>query len=109
MVFEVVFFFLSLTALGAWLLARDAFADWRRAYRGRCVTALLASLEGGGIARAEAALGTPTEIVNGLGGRSLYVWKAPLSRAIPAAAPLLIVTLIADAEGAVTEAHWEER
>jgi hypothetical protein len=109
LVFEVVFFFFSLTALGFWLIARDAIAGWRRAYRRRRVAVLLAGLEGGGIGRAEAALGPPAEIVNGLGGRRLYVWKAPVARAIPRAEPLLIITLIVDADGAVTEANWEER
>jgi hypothetical protein len=109
LVFEVLFLIVSVTGLGAWLLAREAFADWRRAYRGRRVSALLAVLEGGPISRAEATLGPPTEIVTGIGGRCLYVWKAPASRDIPAAAPLLIVTLIADAQGLVTQASWEER
>jgi hypothetical protein len=61
------------------------------------------------VVQAETVLGPPVEIVNGSGGRSLYVWKDPASRAIPRAASLLIITLTVDAAGIVTHTAYEER
>lgn len=109
MVFEVVFFFLSLFALGLWLLLSDTAGQWRRYWRARRVGRLLRSIEGGEVVRAEQLLGPPREILTGSGGRSLYVWKGPESRSIPRAAPLLIITLTVDAAGKISHAAWEER
>jgi hypothetical protein len=109
LVFEVLFFFVSLTVLGLWLFAREALFGWRLRYRARRVRALLDSFEGHEAVRAEAVLGPPFEIVNGSGGRSLYVWKGPVTRVIPAAGTLLILTLTVDAAGIVTQAVAEER
>jgi hypothetical protein len=109
LVFEGVFFFVSLTALGLWLFAREALFDWRLAYRARRVRVLLDSFVGHQISYAETVLGPPVEIVSGASGRSLYVWKGPDSRAIPRAATLLILTLTVDASGIVTHAVAEER
>ena len=109
MVFEVVFFFVSLTALGAWLFAREALSDYRRRYRGRRVDELLRPLEGRELARAEALFGPADEVLGGSGGRRLYVWKAPQRPHLPAAGPLLIITITVDGAGLVTHAAWEER
>ena len=109
MVFEVVFFFVSLTVLGAWLFAREALSDFRRRYRGRRVDEMLAPLAGREVARAEALLGRADEVLAGSGGRRLYVWKAPRRPGIPSAAPLLIITITVDGAGIVTHAAWEER
>jgi len=109
LVFEVLFFFVSLFVLGLWLFAREAAGQLRHWRRARRVNALLKTLEGGDIVRAETILGPPVEIVPGSGGRSLYVWKAPEAPEIPRAEPLLIVTLTADAAGRVTSVAWEER
>ncbi|MFN0105055.1 MAG: hypothetical protein ACKV2U_23595 [Bryobacteraceae bacterium] len=107
MVFEVVFFFVSLSVLGLWLFAREALGDWRRRNRARRVRALLQTLPGKDLTRAEAILGPAVEIVAGSGGRRLFVWKAPA--VFPEASPLLIITLTVDAAGIVTHAAWEER
>ena len=109
MVFEVLFFFVSLFALGLWLFLSDAFSQWRTLWRARRVASLLSSLEGREVAQAEMVLGPPREILTGSGGRSLYVWKGPESRYIPRAAPLLIITLTVDAAGKISHAAWEER
>jgi hypothetical protein len=109
LVFEVVFFFVSLSALGAWLFAREGLYQWRLRHRARRVQSLLRGLEGRPVVQAETVLGPPVEIVNGSGGRSLYVWKDPASRAIPRAASLLIITLTVDAAGIVTHTAYEER
>lgn len=109
MVFEVVFFFVSLFALGLWLLLSDTAGQWRRFWRARRVGMLLRELEGGEVVRAEKLLGPPREIVAGSGGRALYVWKDPPSAAIPPAAPLLIITLTVDAAGKISHAAFEER
>ena len=109
MVFEVLFFFVSLFVLGLWLFVSDALSQWRRYWRAYRVGRLLRSLEGGEVARAEMLFGPPREIVAGSGGRSLYVWKGPDSRFIPSAAPLLIITLTVEASGKISHAAWEER
>lgn len=109
MVFEVLFFFASLTALGLWLFAREYFADWRRAYRARRVQSFLDSIEGRETARAEALLGPADEIIQGMAGRRLYVWKGPVTRGLPSASTLLIITLTVDAAGIITHAACEER
>ena len=107
MVFEVVFLFASLFALGVWLFVREALAGWRQRFRARQVERFLRELEGREVARAEARLGEASEIHRGSGGRRLYVWKGP--RSVPEAGQLLIVTLTVDASGTVTNAAWEER
>lgn len=109
MVFDVVFFFLALSALGLWLFIREGMADWRRWYRARRVKALLSSLEGRDVGRAEAVLGPAGEIISGSSGRTLYVWKEPVARAIPEAASLLIITITVNGAGVITHAGWEER
>lgn len=109
MVFEVVFFFLSLTALGFWLLTSDAVADWRRIIRARHVRRLMRSLDGKPITQAEAVLGPPSEIIDGAGGRHLYVWKGPDVQSIPSAPSLLIITMTVDSAGVVTHVAVEER
>lgn len=109
MVFEVVFFFASLTVLGLWLILRDFLDRFRQRYRARRVDELLAPLPGREVARAEALFGTPHEVLDGSGGRRLYVWKSPVTRAIPRAPALLIITLTVDGAGNVTHAAWEER
>lgn len=70
---------------------------------------ILQTMEGKELAGAEAMLGPATEIVNGSGGRRLYLWKAPECRAIPHADLLLIITLTVNADGIVTHATWDER
>jgi hypothetical protein len=109
LVFEFVFFFLSLFALGLWLFAGDTYADGRRWYRARRVGKLLRALEGRDVARAQNALGRPSEVIHGSGGRSLYVWKDYAPGALPGASTLLIITLTVDGAGLVTHAGWEER
>jgi hypothetical protein len=107
LVFEVIFFFVSLTVLGFWLFAREATVDWRRNYRSRRVQALLQKWEGQSVQKAESRLGPPTEIVNGSSGRSLYIWKDPPS--IPKASTLLIITLTVNAQAKITATALEER
>ena len=107
MVFEVIFFFVSLTALGFWLFAREATVDWRRRYRNRRVQSLLNKWEGQPVQKAESVLGTPNEIVNGSAGRSLYIWKDPPK--IPKAQTLLIITLTVNAQAQITATALEER
>jgi len=109
LVFEVVFFFVSLTVLGLWLLARDEAEVWRGAWRARRVRQLLRTFDGKELARAENVLGPASEIVNGSRGRRLYVWKDPVARGIPSAASLLIITLTVDGAGIVTHVAWELR
>ncbi|MBI2688220.1 MAG: hypothetical protein HYX27_18100 [Acidobacteria bacterium] len=109
MVFEVLFFVALFFTLLLWLFARDAYTDLRRVYRARRVTAVLRAIEGKPVAHAESILGPPDEIVSGSGGRSLYEWKGPATKSIPAATMLLIVTVTVDAAGIVTHAAWEER
>ena len=107
MVFEVIFFFVSLTALGFWLFAREATVDWRRRYRARRAQALLNDWDRQPVQKAEARLGPPNEIVNGSNGRSLYIWKDPPR--IPKAQTLLIITLTVNAQAQITATALEER
>ena len=107
MVFEVIFFFVSLTVLGFWLFAREATVDWRRQYRNRRVQALLNAWDGQSVQKAEARFGPPNEIVNGSAGRSLYIWKDPPK--IPKAQTLLIITLTVNAQAQITQSALEER
>jgi hypothetical protein len=109
LVFEVLFFFVSLIGLGLWLLSTEALADWRRIRRSNRVRRLIHTFDGKEVARAEAVLGPATEIITGSAGRRLYVWKGPSSNSIPAAASLLIITITVDATGIVTHVAAEER
>ncbi|HEU0122418.1 MAG TPA: hypothetical protein VFQ91_17945 [Bryobacteraceae bacterium] len=111
MVFEVVFFFVSLFVLGLWLLTSDTVRDARHWYRACRVRKLMEELEGAPVALAETLLGPPLEVDTGASGRTLYVWKGPDTKAIPdaQASPLLIVTLTVDSNRLVIHAGWEER
>ncbi|MBL8237632.1 MAG: hypothetical protein JNM66_09450 [Bryobacterales bacterium] len=109
MVFEVVFFFVSLTALGAWLFVREGLDSWRLRRRSLRVDLLLAGLQGKSAVHAESLLGPPFEIVFGSQGRSLYIWKDPVTPAIPIAATLLIITLTVEADGCISHVAAEER
>lgn len=105
--FEVLTFYASLIGLFVWLVLSDTLADWRRWFRFHRVKAVLRTLEGKEVARAEAAFGPAQEVVSGSEGRRLYVWKSPA--ALPPAATLLIITVTVDGGGIVTHAGWEER
>lgn len=106
---EILTLFSFVLILGLVLVAKDWTTVYRQRRRRNYMNALMGRLEGQPLRRANVALGVPTEIVTGSGGRQMYVWKGPERETIPEAPELLIVTIIADAEGTITKAAWESR
>ena len=105
---EIIVFLILLYAFIAatqvhryWLRVRD-----RR--RQRWVTAALERMEGRPVEEALDVFGSPFEVVEGR-ERRFYVWKSPPSRNFPVGSGLLIVNLVADSDGQVTESSWQTR
>ncbi len=106
---EILTLFSFVLILGLVLVAKDWAVMYRLRRRRQYMNRLMDQLTGQPLRRANLALGDPTEIVNGSSGRQMYVWKGPEREAIPEAPELLIVTIIADADGTITKAAWESR
>ncbi len=106
---EILTLFSFLLILGLVLVARDWTTTYRLRRRRTYMNRLMGQLTGQPMRRANVVLGDPTEIVTGSGGRQMYVWKGPEQKKIPEAPELLIVTIIADADGTITKAAWESR
>jgi hypothetical protein len=106
---EILTLFSFVLILGLALKAQDWMEAFRMRKRRKYLNALMGRLEGGTLREANRTLGDPTEIVAGSGGRLMYVWKGPEQGEIPEAEELVIVTVIAEADGTVTKAAWEQR
>jgi len=106
---EILTLFSFVLILGLVLMVRDWAAIYRLRRRRKYMNWLMDQLTGQPLRRANLALGDPTEVVTGSGGRQMHVWKGPERATIPEAPELLIVTIIADADGKITKAAWESR
>ncbi|MCX6596905.1 MAG: hypothetical protein NTV70_11125 [Acidobacteria bacterium] len=100
LVLETFVLICSLLALMLYSLGREYLRRRKDQHEGRQIDErlrLLTTLD-----QARRALGDPDEIINGLSGRQLYLWRQarPDGR-------LVNYSLTADASGKVTEASWK--
>jgi hypothetical protein len=108
-VFEFVFFMVSVLSLLVWLIGRTLFQDWQQRRRGRQWDRLVRWLIHKDLARAQSLFGAPDESFPGSDGRRLYVWKGPEQPGVPRSPRLLIITVTTGAGGVIERAVWEER
>lgn len=106
MVIELLVFFAFFLAFYAFALSRIARNWLRYRRRTRWLERTISSLEGRRVETAAAALGLPSEVIDGADGRALWVWKAPPA---PAAPGLVILSLDVNASGVVTGGAWRSR
>lgn len=109
LVLEATVFFLFLGGFCSWSVLSDRLRRWREQREADRIAALLASLEGVDIACALDRFGPPREQFTGSSGRSLYVWRYPPSRGMPAVHGLVVVTITVDPRGRVVESVWHRR
>ena len=105
---EIIVFFILLYAFIAATGVRRYLLRMRDRRRMRWVTAALERMAGRPVEEALEIFGSPFEVVEGR-ERRFYVWKSPPSRNFPPGSGLLIVNVVADAEGQVTESSWQTR
>ena len=100
LVLETFVLICSLLALMLYSLGREYLRRRRDEHEGRAIDAQLQSLST--LDEARRALGDPDEIVRGVSGRELYLWRQarPDGR-------LVNYSLTADASGRITEASWK--
>jgi hypothetical protein len=100
LVLETFVLICSLLALMLYSLGREYLRRRRDEQDGRAIDARLRALKT--LPEARRTLGDPDEIINGLSGRQLYLWRQaqPDGR-------LVNYSLTADASGQITEASWK--
>lgn len=74
-VIETTILILGILVLSAWSFFREYRKGRRERREARRIQHLLAKLEGRTLSDAQTELGFPSEVVEGLSGRKLYVWK----------------------------------
>lgn len=109
MLWEVILLVLSVTLLCVYSIAQEMLSNWRTRRRAEAMSAELSHLSGKKAWDAEKVFGPPSEIVDGVSGRQLYIWKSLNFPTIPAGDSLLVVTLTVNPDGSVTDTHWQQR
>jgi hypothetical protein len=108
MVVETIVFFVMLYAFVVGTALRRAWLRRRDRRRAEWVSQRLAEMRGKPLAEAVSRFGSPFEVITGT-ERSFYVWKSPPSENFPRGSGLLIVNVITDAAGQVTQSSWSTR
>lgn len=74
-IIETTILILGVLALSAWSFFREYRKGRRERKEARELKQMLAKLEGGTLSDAQSKFGFPAEVIEGISGRKLYVWK----------------------------------
>jgi len=99
---EPIYFFLFVVACLLIAYSKMIGRYWRNQRRDRWLAALGRELDGRPMEDVFAQFGPPFEVFRGQ-GRTLYEWKSPPSENFPPGRGLLILYVVADSNGRVTQ------
>jgi hypothetical protein len=103
LLFIIFIYFFGLLAFG-----RAGLRWWRNYRRDRWLWKWTSEAVGRPVDEATAGFGPPFEVYTGSSG-TLYEWKSPPSETLPPGSGLLILYVVAGADGRITHATWQTR
>ncbi len=101
-VIETTILILGILALSVGSFVREYIRQRRDRRQAKTLDGTLERLRGRGFADARGELGFPHEVVEGLSGRRLYIWKVIEKKRV------LTVTLTAEPSGRIVDAAWKK-
>jgi len=104
---ELLLFVFSLSGLCAWALLKDTTREHRDSRQQKRIAKMIGIWTGKPIADVDRQLGAPFEVVDGLSGRSLHVWRCPPNRKLPRGSGVVVLTLTVSEAGVVEGGEWK--